>query len=93
MTINIENENKTTDINCNVIDINNTNNYIIQCKVNENKNYTLQNGISVIGDEILLINFDNYNDSRISFVEEVENLGAGSVLAIIIILIFFGYFI
>ena len=92
LTINIENENKTTDINCNVIDINN-NNYIIQCKVNENKNYTLQNGISVIEDEILLINFDNYNDSRISFVEEVENLDAGPVLAIIIILIFFGYFI
>ena len=92
LTINMENENKTTDINCNVIDINN-NNYIIQCKVNENKNYTLQNGISVIEDEILLINFDDYNDSRISFVEEVEGLGAGPVLAIIIILIFFGYFI
>ena len=94
LTVNIENENKTTDINCNVIDINNNNNnYIIQCKVNENKNYTLQNGISIIGDEILLINFDNYNDSRISFVEGVEGLGAGPVLAIIIILIFFGYFI
>ena len=92
MTVNIENENKETAINCNVIDINN-NNYIIQCKVNENKNYTLQNGISIIGDEILLINFDNYDDSRISFYVKTESLDAGPVLAIIIILIFFGYFI
>ena len=92
LTVNIENENKETKINCNVIDINNIN-YIIQCKVNDNKNYTLQNGISIIGDEILLINFDNYDDSRISFYVKTESLGAGPVLAIIIILIFFGYFI
>ena len=92
LTVNIENENKETEINCNVIDINNIN-YIIQCKVNDNKNYTLQNGISIIGDEILLINFDNYDDSRISFYVKTESLGAGPVLAIIIILIFFGYFI
>ena len=92
MTVNIENENKETEINCNVIDINNIN-YIIQCKVNDNKNYTLQNGISIIGDEILLINFDNYDDSRISFYVKTESLDAGPVLAIIIIIIFFGYFI
>ena len=92
LTVNIENENKETEINCNVIDINNIN-YIIQCKVNDNKNYTLQNGISIIGDEILLINFDNYDDSRISFYVKTESLDAGPVLAIIIILIFFGYFI
>ena len=102
LTVNIENENKETKINCNVIDINNIN-YIIQCKVNDNKNYTLQNGISIIGDEILLINFDDIKNSTITFNssenKDVETskisakMGGGSVLAIILILIFFGYFI
>ena len=102
LTVNIENENKETDINCNVIDINNIN-YIIQCKVTDNKKYSLQNGISIIGDEILLINFDDIKNSTITFnsseKKDVETskisakMGGGSVLAIILILIFFGYFI
>ena len=102
LTVNIENENKETDINCNVIDINNIN-YIIQCKVNDNKNYTLQNGISIIGDEILLINFDDNKTSVITFYSSENTkkddptntvgLGAGSVIAILVILTFFGYFI
>jgi hypothetical protein len=102
LTVNIENENKETKINCNVIDINNIN-YIIQCKVTDNKKYSLQNGISIIGDEILLINFDDIKNSTITF-NSSENkdvvtskisakMGGGSVLAIILILIFFGYFI
>ena len=92
MTANIENKNENleTEINCNVIDINN-NNYTIQCKLNDNKNYTLQNALSIIEDEILLINFDKYDDSRVNFPD--EKMSPGSVLAIIIILIFFGYFI
>ena len=92
LTANIENKNENleTEINCNVIDINN-NNYTIQCKLNDNKNYTLQNALSIIEDEILLINFDKYDDSRVNFPD--EKMSPGSVLAIIIILIFFGYFI
>ena len=102
LTVNIENENKETEINCNVIDINNIN-YIIQCKVTNNKKYSLQNGISIIGDEILLINFDDIKNSTITFnsyeKKDVETskisakMGGGSVLAIILIFIFFGYFI
>ena len=85
------NENATTEINCNVIDINN-NNYIIQCRVYDDKVYALQNAISFMDNEILLINFDKYSDSRVQFYV-VDGLDAGSVIAIIIIIIFFGFFI
>ena len=71
--------------------------------MNDNKKYSLQNAISVIGDEILLINFDDTKNSIITFNSPenadketskiAEKMGGGAVLAIIIILIFFGYFI
>lgn len=84
-------DNVTTDINCNVIDIN-KNNYIIQCRVYDDKVYALQNSISFIDKEILLINFDKYSDSIVQFPDE-DDLDAASVIAIIIIIIFFGFFI
>ena len=90
-TIEKGNENVTTEINCNVIDIN-KNNYIIQCRVYDDKVYALQNSISFIDNEILLINFDNYSDSIVQFPDE-DDLDAASVIAIIIIIIFFGFFI
>ena len=95
LTAIIENGNDKieTDINCNIIDIN-KNNYILQCKVYDNKKYVLQNSLSIINDEILLINFDDYNDSIVQFIYEPDaGLDAASVIAIIIVIIFFGYFI
>ena len=88
------NEEKT-ELNCKIIDVI-INNYIIQCEANEYGNYSLFNAISIIENDILFINFDNIENSKISIPKLNSNVGgldAVSVIAIIIILIFFGYFI
>ena len=95
---NFETETKINEeqLTCSVIDIK-ENNYILQCRVNTYYNYIMQNSMSFHKDEILLINFDRYNDSIIKFDKDIEplppkeELDSASVLAIIIVIIFFGF--
>ena len=105
---NVENGKEITEtqLNCNVIDIYN-NSYIIKCKVNTYSTYIMQNSISFIADEILLINFDKDEDSQITFIpenatngttpgpppppEDDEGLSTIGTLAIIIIIISLGF--
>ena len=90
-----EGNEEKTQLNCKIIDVI-INNYILQCEANEYGNYSLFNAISNIENDILFINFDNIADSKISIPPPNSNVGglnAVSVIAIIIILIFFGYFI
>ena len=67
-----KNETEKVELDCNITDIIN-NNYIISCgKEIENNNYNLQNAISFIEDEVLIVNFDKGANSNISFEEENE---------------------
>ena len=94
---NIESQNSTseTELICDIIDIIGDK-YTLRCKGEKNKTYIIQNSISIIEDEILLINFDKDEVSKITIIiyeSPREGLSTGGVIAIIIITIFFGYFI
>ena len=98
LKINVEYQNKIsqTELNCNIIDIVNDK-YTLRCKGEKKRTYILQHSTSFIGDEILLINFDKDEVSRITISgisgTNVEGLSTGGVIAIIIIIIFFGMYI
>ncbi len=95
---NIENEVNQAELNCSIVDIID-NNYTLNCKrETANTNYELQNAISYIDDEILLINFDEGAKSNISFEStniyrrySISNksgsLNAGGIIAIILAII------
>ena len=97
--INLENEidEKTeVEVQCNISNIT-RNNYILYCKSNETfiGELQIQNAISFIdNNDLLLLNFDNINDSIIDiesttnnrrfFIKNGNKLGAGAIVGIII---------
>ena len=92
---NVEYQNKIsqTELNCNIIDVVDDK-YTLRCKGEKKRTYILQHSTSFIGDEILLINFDENEVNRITINgTNVEGLSAGGVIAIIILIIFFGMYI
>ena len=92
-----QNETTEDEINCEIIDIINFN-YTLNCKGNTGKLYNLQNALSLIDDEILLINFDNNDNSTINFEMSEKyyfvnrskkgKINAGNIVAIIIPILF-----
>ena len=100
LTINLENNDKLETTNqCNISNKTRTN-YILNCKANEAFIGEIQSAISFIdGNDILLVNFADINDSIID-IEEEENqsqrlyaksrsngLGAGAIVGIIVPLV------
>ena len=97
LLINLENENdeKTeVEVQCNISNITRSN-YILYCKSNETFLGELQNAISFIdNNDLLLLNFANINDSIIDieantnnrrfFIKNGNKLGAGAIVGIII---------
>ena len=97
LLINLENEidEKTeVEVQCNISNIT-RNNYILYCKSNETFIGELQNAISFIdNNDLLLLNFDNINDSIIDieantnnrrfFIKNGNKFGAGAIVGIII---------
>ena len=95
---NINNESKSLELECNITDII-YNNYTINCKrTTVNNNYNLQNSISIIEDEILIVHFDNGVNSNITYEvghlyrrfvvsKDGKNLSTGAILAIILVII------
>ena len=97
LMINLENEidEKTeVEVQCNISNIT-RNNYILYCKSNETFLGELQNAISFIdNNDLLLLNFANINDSIIDieantnsrrfFIKNGSKLGAGAIVGIII---------
>ena len=94
--INLENEidEKTeVEVQCNISNIT-RNDYILYCKSNETfiGELQIQNAISFIdNNDLLLLNFDNINDSIIDIESTTNNrrffikkLGAGAIVGIII---------
>jgi hypothetical protein len=97
LLINLENEidEKTeVEVQCNISNIT-RNNYILYCKSNETFTGELQNAISFIdNNDLLLLNFANINDSIIDiqantnnrrfFIKTGNKFGAGAIVGIII---------
>ena len=95
-----ENEAETGEgeINCTVIDIID-NNYTLNCLGDKNVNYSLQNSMAFIDDEMLILNFDENENSTMYFEDENnkylgikffnknEGLNAGGIVAIILVII------
>ncbi|MEE3344953.1 MAG: hypothetical protein VZS44_12720, partial [Bacilli bacterium] len=82
------------EVQCNISNIT-RNNYILYCKSNEIFTGELQNAISFIdNNDLLLLNFANINDSiidieantnsRTFFIKNGSKLGAGTIVGIII---------
>jgi len=72
------------------------NNYTITCPYKENVNYNFQNALSVIDSDLLLINFNDQNNStfiqessisnyRRNYNKSSNGLNAGSIVAIILV--------
>ena len=88
---------KETELNCSIIDIID-NNYTLSCEGAKNVNYSLQNSMSFIKNEILLISFDKdedgylvYNTSenkksfpRLFFSKKNGKINTGGIVAIIL---------
>ena len=94
---NISNERNQVELNCSIVDIID-NNYTLNCeRKTKNANYNLQNAISYIDDEILIINFDEGVNSTISYEStnkyyryrfpKTGSLNAGAIIAIILAII------
>ena len=77
-----EQENKTKELNCTVMDIKDDNNYTLNCKSTESLKYFLQNSISIIGDGLLILNFDfnNYTDSSVTTEEKEEETKISNII-------------
>ncbi len=94
----VENNEKkyNSKLNCSFIDIIN-NNWTLCCQGDINANYDLQNSMAIIDDEILILNFDENENSNILFSKEkseISNLiflrkrkDKNNVLIIIVIVI------
>ena len=99
MSVSAQYENKTGEkhLECSIIDII-ENNYTLSCIGIKNTNFSLKNAISVIEDEILIIKFDENENSTILYYSDetkskysvrffnnkVGNIGAGGIIAIIL---------
>jgi len=94
---NPESVNVDKEINCNIAD-NNLNHYILACSLNNNIKYDLNNSISLIDKDILLVNFDDTNskvnntevdqNNRKFFYSKSSGLSSGALVAIILVPIF-----
>ena len=95
LMINLESESKIiTESGCNINKIN-KGSYALNCELKENINGDLQNAISFINDdEILLINFGNGNSTIIKnnyykkYISKTSSLKAGAIVGLILSIIF-----
>ena len=97
LRINVENDNdkKEADINCKVCEIKGSY-YTLCCQGENDILYNLQSAVSFLGDDLLLINFDENINSKIIFSSSSSNyntitrkssskgLSAGAIVAIVL---------
>ena len=99
--INAESEGKETikEVSCTILDTN-KNNYTLNCETNENIKYNVQSATSIIDNDILIINFDTYNNETYNSILTPENednilyysnkskgIGAGQIIAIVLVIV------
>ena len=70
---NYKNETIQEYLNCSVIEIIN-NSYVLNCEGNKDCTYDLQNALSIINYELLMVNFDEGAINNVSFNQESESL-------------------
>ena len=100
VSIESENEDLLSEINCTIIDIIN-NNYKFNCQRKKGEKFDLDNSLFITNDDVILINFDNttntttinYEDSettsnRIYLSKKKEGLSTGTIVAIALVLAF-----
>jgi hypothetical protein len=100
VSIESENEDLLSEINCTIIDIIN-NNYKFNCQRKKGEKFDLDNSLFITNDDVILINFDNttntttinYEDSettsnRIYLSKKKEGLSTGAIVAIALALAF-----
>jgi hypothetical protein len=92
---NTDSEGDNNEINCRIID-NTLEKYTLNCKLDDNTKYDLNNSLSVIDNDILLINFEEnsiitygtnssqYNNHRL-YYKKNSGLNAGAIVAIILV--------
>ena len=101
LMINAESEGKETikEVSCTILDTN-KNNYTLNCETNENIKYNVQSATSIIDNDILIINFDTYNNETYNSILTPENgdnilyysnkskgIGAGQIIAIVLVIV------
>ena len=91
-----ESDDGKREISCNIASIN-LDNYILACGLNNNIKYELNNSLSIVDNDILLVNFDSGNSKvQNTIVEENNNnrkfyynrssgLSTGALVAIILV--------
>ena len=103
LSVSVEYENKTEEkqLECSIIDII-ENNYTLSCIGIKNTNFSLQNAMSVIEDETLIIRFGENENNKILYYSDENtkkysikffnnksgNIGAGGIIAIILACLF-----
>ena len=90
---NYKNETIQEYLNCSVIEIIN-NSYVLNCEGNKDCTYDLQNALSIINYELLMVNFDEGAINNVSFNQESEShrlnlskrngLSAGTIVTIVL---------
>ncbi len=94
ITLNAKSDSEKKEINCRIIDIT-LQSYTLNCRLDNNIKYDLNNSLSVINDDILLITFedksniiDNTNTNQLYhsiYRKKKSGLNAGSIIAIILV--------
>ena len=94
-----ESDDEEREINCNIASTN-LDNYILACDLNNNIKYELNNSLSIVDSDILLVNFDDgnskvqntivekYNSSKFYYNKSSSGLSNGALVAIILVPIF-----
>ena len=95
LMINLDSENDSqNEINCTFTDIK-AKNYSLNCKITQNMKGDFQNAISFIDDNILILNFDSLNESKIdnignqrgvryNFNKKNKGISGGAIVAIVL---------
>ena len=94
LIINVENDKNKIQVesNCTIIDINGSN-YTLNCQGKRNILYNLQNAVSFINNDLLVINFEQNATSEIIFTsnsiiykrKDSKSLSAGAIVAIVLV--------
>ena len=93
----INEESYNAKLNCSIIDIID-NNYTLNCQGDKNVNYDLQKSMATIDNEILILNFEEYENSNIAFnnktskslIYNIFRNSTTTIIAVIAILIVIG---
>ena len=93
LKVNAEKDTIEADVNCTIVEINGSN-YTLNCTGEKNILYDLQSVISIIDNDVLVVNFEENVTSEIKFGSSWKRLGrkgsssmSGGIIALIVIVL------